>query len=88
MQNAPHHPGGLPHEDGYAMRHSWSHLRLLYFFVLVWFPLGIFHALSSCCWRFEKLTPEEASDKFFSKGAVQRKARAHLRNRTVASYER
>ena len=87
-QNEPHHAGGLPHEDGYAMRHSWSHFRLLYFFILLWFPLGVWFVVSGCCWKFEKLSPEEASDKVFNKGAVERRARAHLRSRQVAMYER
>ena len=87
-RNPASKPGGLPHEDGYALRHSWEHFRLLYVFLLLWLPLLIFYATSKCCWKYEKLTAEQISDRFFNDGAVQRKAQAHLRKKSISEYKR
>ena len=87
-RNPASKPGGLPHEDGYALRHDWEHFRLLYVFLLLWLPLAIFKATSSCCWKYEKLTAEQISDRFFNEGAVQRKAQAHLRKKSITEYQR
>jgi len=54
----------------------------------LWLPLLIFYATSKCCWKYEKLTAEQISDRFFNDGAVQRKAQAHLRKKEISEYKR